>query len=163
MLNLKPTLKYFILTLKHKYFVFKAGLKLDVPIYRLLRHDISKFYFSELPNYGNQFFGPGDKPNKFIRAWLKHQNRNDHHWEFWIPRTGHNRCKPPYPNNEPLEMSKNSTKEMIADWIGATRAYDGKWPDIDNWEWFNKNFNKIKIHENTRKYIIELLKIYKVK
>jgi len=32
-------MKYFILTLKHKWFVFLAGLKTKAPLWRLIIHD----------------------------------------------------------------------------------------------------------------------------
>jgi len=152
------TIKYLILTLKHKYFVFVAGLKFNVPIWRLIKHDLSKFFPSELPYYGNQFFGRANNSQGFIKAWLKHQNRNDHHWEFYIPRTGHNRCVPPYPDNEPILMPTDAVKEMIADWMGASRAYEGTWPNIETWKWLKDNLNKIRVHSETKILILKLLK-----
>ncbi|MBU0777909.1 hypothetical protein KKF82_06605 [Patescibacteria group bacterium] len=152
-----PILKYLILTLKHKWFVFIAGLKIKASIWRLIKHDISKFFPSELPYYGNQFFGKADNPDGFNMAWLRHQNRNDHHWEFYIPRTGHNRGIPRHPDNEPMQMPVDAVKEMVSDWFGASRAYDGKWPKTKNWPWFKNTFDKIKIHPETRKYVLEIL------
>jgi len=153
-----PQIKYFILTVKHKYFVFRAGLKLNVSLWRLIKHDLSKFFPSELPYYGNQFYGLKNNPEGFIKAWIKHQNRNDHHWEYWIPRTGHNRCTPPYKDNEPVPMPYSAVKEMVADWLGASRAYEGKWSEMESWDWFNNNFDKVRVHPETKKYILKLLK-----
>ena len=136
-------MKYFWLTIKHKWFVFLAGIKIGCPIWRLITHDLSKFSLSELPHYQRQFFGKADQPEKFVRCWLYHQNRNDHHWEYWIPRTGHNRCTPPYPDNVPIRMPLPAIKEMVADWMGASRAYEGKWPK-DSWPWFDKAWPTIK-------------------
>jgi len=148
------TLKYLWLTVKHKYFVFLAGLRVGCPIWRLITHDLSKFLPCELPNYGRQFFGTKDDPEGFIRCWIHHQNHNDHHWEYWIPRTGHNRCTPPYPDGVPVRMPKDAVLEMIADWFGASRAYEGKWPvSLENWGWFQNNFDKIVIHPDTKKLI----------
>lgn len=133
-------MKYLILTLKHKWFVFLAGLKTKAPLWRLVIHDLSKLTPIELPHYNRQFFGKADQPDKFIECWIHHQNSNPHHWEYWIPRTGHNRCNPPYPDNVPIPMPEWAVREMVADWIGASRAYGGKWPTKDNWPWFTKNF-----------------------
>jgi len=152
-----PTIKYFLLIIKHKWFVFIAGLKIAAPIWRLLTHDLSKFSFKELPHYGRQFFGAADQPNKFITAWLHHQNFNDHHWEWWIPRNKHNS---PCENNKPVMMSDGAIREMVADWLGASRAYNNQWPDADNWEWFKNNFNDLKLHPDTRFKIILLLEVY---
>lgn len=152
--NAIPTLKYLWITIKHKYFVFIAGIKLGCPVWRLIKHDISKFSFKELPHYGRQFFGDKSQPGKFIKAWIHHQNHNKHHWEYWIPRTGHNRCEPPYPDNEPVLMSEDIVLEMIADWIGASRAYEKKWPKLETWNWYNNNFHKIRVHPKT-KFLID--------
>lgn len=146
--------KYFLLTVKHKWFVFLAGLKVGCPLWRLIIHDWTKLLLWNLAAYDRQFFGKADDPRGFIEAWLRHQNAHDHHWEWWIARTGHNRCTPPYPDGEPVEMSRGAALEMLADWMGASRAYEGKWPVTDNWPWFDSNFEKIKIHESTRAYLV---------
>lgn len=156
--NIIPSLKYLWTTIKHKFFVFIIGITLDVSIYRLLKHDISKLSYKELPHYGRQFFGDKSQPDKFIKAWIHHQNHNDHHWEFFIPRTGHNRCDPSYPDNTPVEMPEYCVREMIADWIGASRTYEGKWPELHNWKWYNENFDKVRVHPKTKNLIINLLK-----
>ena len=157
---MKAILKYFWLTIKHKWFVLIAGLKIDTPLWRLLKHDLSKFTPSELPHYGCQFFGRANNPLGFIGCWVHHQNRNDHHWEYWIPRTGHNRCTPPYPDDKSIPMPIAAVKEMVADWVGASRAYEGRWPTKDNWPWMDKNLDGIlkRLHPETRVDVLETLK-----
>lgn len=147
---MKAILKYFYLTIKHKIFVFKAGLKTKAPLWRLIIHDWTKFMPSELPHYGRQFFGKADDAEGFIHCWVKHQNRHPHHWEYWIPRTGHNRCVPPYPDNMPIPMPMWAVREMIADWLGAGRAYEGQWPDLCEWTWLIKNRGKMRLHQLTQ-------------
>ncbi len=139
-------MQYFWLTLKHKWFVLLAGLRLGAPLWRLLIHDWTKFLPCELPHYQRQFFGKADDPAGFIRCWVHHQNSNPHYWEYWIPRTGHNRCNPPYPDGEPIPMPLWAIQEMVADWLGAGRAYEKKWPDMHHWTWFEKNRHKMKLH-----------------
>jgi hypothetical protein len=150
-------LNYFFLTLKHKYFVFIAGLKFKVPILRLILHDMSKLTLNEYSHYQKQFFGKKDDPEGFMCAWLHHQNVNEHHWEYWIPRSGHNLGNDPS-NFKPIPMSENALREMVADWFGASKAYNGKWPKPNEWEWLKENRNKIVIHEQTRKLLDEILK-----
>ena len=150
-------MQYFFLTLKHKWFVFLAGWKLGVPLLQLIFHDFSKFMPWELPHYQRQFFGKKNDPKGFINCWIHHQNSNKHHWEYWIPRTGHNRCTPPYPDNEPVPMPERYVKEMIADWMGAGKAYEGKWPDVRKWDWLNQNFSKMNLHADTRQMINNIL------
>lgn len=151
------TWKYFLLTIKHKYFVFLAGLKLKVPLFTLLVHDWTKFLPCELPHYGRQFFGKADQPLRFIQCWLHHQNSNKHHWEYWVPRTGHNRCDPPYPDNQPILMPEKYIREMVADWLGASRAYEGKWPDIREWKWLENNKDRFVLHSETQKILNKVL------
>ena len=93
---------------------------------------------------------------EFITAWTKHQNRHPHHWEYWIPRTGHNRCDPPYPDNQPIAMPWWAVREMIADWMGASRAYEGRWPK-DGWPWYWKNRDKIRVTTITQTRINTVL------
>lgn len=139
-------MNYFWLTLKHKWFVFLAGLKIKTPLHLLLLHDLSKFSYSEYRHYQRQFFGSGS--NNFIEAWVHHQNHNPHHWEYWIPRTAHN-----YPKNKPIPMPWKYVREMIADWMGASRAYTGVWPEKDNWPWYEQNYKKLRLHLVTRNRI----------
>jgi len=160
-MEITPTLKYAWLTIKHKCFVFYAGVKwTKAPVIRLFLHDISKFSPSELPHYGKQFFGSADDPDSFIRAWIHHQNHNPHHWEYWIPRTGHNRCTPPFPDNKPVAMPEWAVREMVADWFGASRAYNGKWPEsLSDWEWYNMAYDSIakRLHPETKQKVDQVI------
>ena len=147
-----PCIKYLFLTLKHKWFVFLEGRRTGVGLWRLIIRDWSKFCPSELPHYGKQFFGKADDPKGFVGCWIRHQNRHFHHWEYWIPRTSHNRCMPPYKDNEPVPMSMWAVREMVADWMGASWAYNKKRVDVDNWKWFHAEYPKIRarLHVETR-------------
>lgn len=51
----------------------------------------------------------------FNLAWLKHQHRNSHHWQYWMLTQD---------DDAPLvlEMPLRYRKEMLADWRGASRA-----------------------------------------
>ena len=58
-------------------------------------HDISKFMPSEFFPYAIYFYGQfktEDERNQakevFDRAWLRHQNRNGHHWDHWVDAQG---------------------------------------------------------------------------
>jgi hypothetical protein len=136
-------MRYVLLTIKHKWFVFLAGLQIGVPLYLLILHDWSKFTAKELPHYQRQFYGKADKPLEFSYAWLHHQKCNKHHWEYWIPITGHTRGG--YSDMQPLPMPEKYIKEMVADFLGASRAYEGKWPG-KTWDWWDKNRKKIETH-----------------
>lgn len=149
-----PSLLYALRTIQHKWFVLIAGLKIGCPLWRLITHDLSKFGRHELPHYGRQFFGKADKPTQWKQCWLHHQNHNDHHWEYWVVRQRWDKL-----SKEPqtIPMSSGAIKEMIADWLGAGRAYEGSWPTLGNWPWFDNNFRNLVIHQNTRLEILEIL------
>jgi len=134
---------------------YKYGVKAS--LWRLLMHDLSKFSKHELPHYDRQFFGDADRPEEFIRAWVHHQNHNQHHWEYWIPRTGHSRCDPPYPDGEPIPMPMKYVREMVCDWLGAGRAYEGKWIDVKNWTWLEQAYPTMVLHQKTRNSLIIVL------
>ena len=50
-IQINPCFKYFVLILKHKWFVFLEGRRLGVSMWRLMIHDWTKFLPSELPHY----------------------------------------------------------------------------------------------------------------
>lgn len=158
MSNISPTLRYMWLTTKHKVFVFRAGLKTRAPLWRLVIHDWSKFTPSEAPHYGRQFFGSKDDPDGFARAWLHHQNANPHHWEYWISRTGHDRASH---INGALYMPRWAVREMVADWMGASRAYEGSWPrDLQSWRWLRENLGRKvlpRLHPESRQHTLDTL------
>jgi hypothetical protein len=151
--------KYIWLTIKHKWFVFVAGRKLGVSYWRLFLHDVSKFSLKELPQYAQTFFGDGKNCTEFSYAWNHHQKCNKHHWEYWVMITGH--TKGGYPDGSTLPMPVIYAKEMVADWIGASRTYEKKWPkSFEEWAWMKYNFDKIQIHESTRELCRNLLFVY---
>ncbi len=146
-------MRYLWLTIKHKWFVLVAGIRIGAPLWRLIVHDWTKFLPCELPHYNRQFFGDKSTPYSFMRAWLHHQNSNDHHWEYWIPRTGHNRCEPPFEDGEAMLMAPGAYMEMIADWVGASRAYEGRWPTKGDWKWLDENLDKVTLNPITRREV----------
>lgn len=135
-------------TLKHKWFVLIEGIKIGVPIHLLILHDISKFRPSEFFAYARTFYAPDGKSQYktkgtgFDMAWLHHQNRNRHHWQYWMlfMDAGY---------YEYLPMPDRYRKEMLADWKGAGRA-TGR-PDTK--DWYLKNEDNICLHKETRDWI----------
>jgi len=126
-------------------------------IWRGIIHDLSKFLPSEFVPYANHFYGdkkqkrdktgyykPTDTGDKdFDFAWLLHQKRNRHHWQWWI-----------LPEDKGgiiiLDMPIKYRKEMLCDWRGASRA-QGYGNSII--KWYEKNKNKMQLHKDTRKWI----------
>ena len=146
--------KYASYLFRHKWYVFIECCKAGIP-WRGLVHDLSKFLPSEWIPYANYFYKPkqrnetgyykpydtGDKA--FDYAWLLHQKRNKHHWQWWVlPKNGG--------GVEILPMPDKYRKEMLADWRGAGRAQG--YGDNTN-EWYKVNRNKIQLHPETRAWI----------
>jgi hypothetical protein len=146
----------------HKYFVFIECCKWGIPVRGLL-HDISKFRPSEFFSYAQYYYYPDGKrrhtngsysrdiptdmvDSKFEYAWLLHQKRNKHHWQFWVI---------PEPNgNKIMPMDEASAKEMLCDWVGAGKAKG----DLDMISWYDNNKAQMLLHEDTRRWIEEQLK-----
>ncbi len=91
-------LKYLSYVLRHKWYVFVECCKLGIP-WRGIVHDLSKFLPDEWFPYANYFYANPFKPKRnetgyykpydtgdedFDLAWLKHQKRNPHHWQYWV-------------------------------------------------------------------------------
>lgn len=163
---MKPHLKYLSYVIRHKWFVFVAGLRIGAPIWRLIIHDWSKFLPSEWIPYVNSFYG-GERTDSiraaFDRAWLHHQKRNKHHWQYWIllednPAQGKHLLQSPDEARDfavhALRMPTKYAYEMVADWMGAGRAITGKWEAS---EWYSKNRENIVLHPQTRELVETLL------
>lgn len=151
-------IKYMKYVLRHKWFVFSECCKLGIPWLGII-HDSSKLRFDELLPYANYFYGLGSNINRgrnstgyykptdtgdlaFDFAWLLHQKRNKHHWQWWILPCDEDGVKI-------LDMPMKYRKEMLADWRGAGRA-QGK-PDVHAW-WIANN-SKIRVHSDVRTWV----------
>jgi len=153
--------RYLSYVMRHRWFVFVECCKLGIP-WRGLVHDLSKFLPSEWFPYVDFFHGQGAalrnakakrdstgyyKPTDtghqgFDFAWLLHQKRNDHHWQWW--------CLPEDEGGlKVLPMSSEARREMLADWRGAGRA-QGR-PDTR--AWYLANWWKLKLHDRTRAWV----------
>jgi len=129
-------------------------------IWQGIIHDISKLMPSEFIPYANYFYGNGNNINKsrdktgyykptnigdsaFDFAWLLHQKRNKHHWQWWVLPEDDGGLKV-------LNMPLRYRKEMLCDWSGAGRA-QGYGDNTINW--YQANKNKMQLHKETREWI----------
>lgn len=158
---LRPVRSCGSLAIKHKFFVFVAGVLLGPSreegifglrwiswIFRLLIHDWSKCLPSEWLPYANYFYRDGYKnlrhaEAEFHRAWFKHVHRQPHHWQHWVMVNDIGVLMP-------LDMPDKYIREMVPDWAGAGRAITGKW---DLLRWFNRMQSKMKFTYNTQKKV----------
>jgi len=161
-------LKYMLYLIKHKWFVglecFRRGL-----ILRGIVHDVSKFYPSEFFAYADYFYGtypfgviPDDWDGsdieraavikyRFNRAWLKHQHRNKHHWQYWVLVNDDG-------TNLIIPMPKKYVSEMVCDWIGAGRAIKGRGiPKDEVVDWYLENRPKMILCPETVDIIVQIL------
>lgn len=150
-------MKCALFILRHKWYVLLACIKLGVPLWRALVHDLSKFSWAELPHYQRQFFGDRNDPKGFAKARLHHRKRNDHHWEHFIVESIHsdNPDRDGCIVNNCLSMPFVCVTEMIADWIGAGKVYPGSQPMA---EWLPKNLPQMQLHPKTLQRIQERLR-----
>lgn len=162
--------KYFRYLFLHKWYVFISGLKVKAPLWNLIIHDWSKFLPSEWFPYMNYFYGNlyNDEEMKkcervlgycnpkysefywkkqFDIAWSKHIHRSPHHFQHWILHEDSGAIKI-------LDIPDGILREMISDWAGAGKAITGRW---EVKEWYYKNKENIKLSENTRRKVEELL------
>jgi len=129
---MKKHLKYLNYVLRHKWFVFLAGLKTGAPIWRLIIHDYTKFSRAEWTPYVESFYSGRlreETKEIFQKAWLHHLHNNPHHWLHWVLMHEDG-------TRSAFEIPPKLVKEMVADWMGAGRAITGYW-DIE--EWYKKS------------------------
>lgn len=144
-------LKYLII---HKWFVFLECWKTGQFLHGIT-HDLSKFRPSEFFSYMYYF---GSKRNfekhgiaisfwteeNLELAWLHHQHRNKHHWNYWINSDG-----------IAIEMPKKYISQMLADWRAMGRVFG----DTAK-EYYEKNKEKMKFHEDTIRDINDTFDIF---
>jgi hypothetical protein len=155
--------RYLKYVLRHKWFVFVASWQLGVPLLGVM-HDLTKFSPDELGPYARHFYGlkaqtprrdstgyykPTDTGDPaFDFAWLLHQKRNKHHWQWWTLPEDDGGVKV-------LPMPDRYRREMLADWRGAGMA-QGK-PDTR--AWYLANHHRMQLHPETRAWLEEQLGI----
>ena len=144
-------LKYFRYFIIHKWYVFFECLRYGL-VWQGIIHDWSKLLPDEATPYAD-FFYAGDRRkdafytpkqgnDAFNMAWLKHQHRNPHHWQYYVLQEDDG---PTFP----LKIPDKYLKEMLCDWIGAGKA-QGK---DDVLGWYSTNRNKMVLHVDSRAWI----------
>lgn len=166
--ELSAHLRYLLYVLRHKWFVLVECYKVGC-VWRGLVHDLSKFMPSEWNAYVDSFYGgawPDVDPTPaglksmgfhqrtkaeieraFDHAWLLHQHRNPHHWQFWLLQNDED-------GTYALPMPYAYVLEMVCDWRGAGRA-QGHGDDLI--PWYEKNRDKMILHQDTRIIVDKLV------
>jgi len=148
--------KYLSYVVRHKWFVFLEAVRLGIPWLGLV-HDMSKLLPAEWGPYQRFFYGKRAKPRRdgtgyfsptdtgdaaFDFAWLLHQKRNRHHWQWWLLPEDDGGTKV-------LEMPMRYRLEMLADWRGAGRAQGTAGVAA----WYVTNKHKMRLGPATRAFI----------
>jgi len=146
---------YLKAVVRHKWFVFLACFDMGVPIWWAILHDWDKFTPAMWGPYVDYFYGSWRGPNPdrnlkaplevyapFERAWNGHQKLNKHHWQYWVRLgdDGTTLC---------LAMPDRHRREMVADWMGAGRAYVKGWNRAEPLAWYEQNKHKMQLHTDT--------------
>lgn len=125
---------------------------LEARWYTEFAHDQSKNDEDEYEAYDAYFYGNNrsyDVVQNYQRAWLLHIHRNPHHWQYWV-----------LINDDPkegeivLEMPYDYIIEMICDWWAFSWA-KGNLKEI--FGWYDEHSQYIKLADNTRKIVIDIL------
>lgn len=82
----------------------------------------------------------------FDFAWLLHQKRNKHHWQWWLLPEDEGGVKV-------LPIQPKYRLEMLCDWLGASAA-QGHGGDLESVaKWYDQNGHKMQLHPDTRAWI----------
>lgn len=145
-------IKHFIKICKHKYWVGYYCFKFGIP-WRGIKHDMSKFSpieFFESVKYYQGSSSPIDackKVNGWSKAWQHHKGRNDHHYEYFVDNLDN--------GGTAIQMPFECALELVADYLGAGRAYMGKdFTYKKEYEWWLKKKEKpLLMHPQTKEFI----------
>jgi len=158
----KAHLQYARYVIRHKWLVFIECCKLGIPVLGLL-HDWSKLRPDEWFPYVNFFYGKAAKSRRdetgyykptdtgdaaFDFAWLLHQKRNRHHWQWYVLPEDEGGLKV-------LDMPMRYRKEMLADWRGVGRALGTP----NTCAWYDKHYDHMQLHPSVREWI-EFVMLY---
>ena len=132
--------KYLSFLVRHKWYVFIECWKEGI-WWRGVTHDLSKLRPSEFFPYAEHFYGTKDNSDIDF-AWLLHQKRNKHHWQWWLLTEDEGETKA-------LSMADEYMKEMFCDWKGAGKVVD----ELDIKKWYIKNKNNMCLHPTIRLYV----------
>lgn len=156
-------IKHFNVITKHRhkviYHCIKAGIFMQG-----IRHDLSKYTPSEfIP--GAKYFTGTKSPNEterrdngYSKAWMHHQGRNKHHFEYWrdynyITRT-----------ITPVKMPYKYVAEMFCDRVAASKIYQGSnYSEKHPLEYFMRSKKTRPIHPDTSDELELLLRMLETK
>lgn len=148
--------RHFKTVCKHKYVVYQECKACGIA-WQGITHDLSKFSREEFLPSAKYFQGDkrrteAEKENcGYTFAWLHHKGCNPHHWEFWTDFND---------KDGSITVQKIPYKyvvEMVCDWIGAGRIYQGGWTPESPMIYYKKKRAGRHYHPDTDNLIIKFL------
>ena len=157
--------KHFCTITRHRHQVIRNCYHAGI-LWQGLRHDLSKYSPTEfIP--GAKYYQGNRSPNAEERevngysvAWMHHQGRNKHHFEYWTDvSTAENNWK-----IVGVKMPVNYLAEMVMDRIAASKIYQGKnYTDAAPYTYFSRNKEYIVMHPETKACLDKILLMLKEK
>ncbi len=152
-------IKHFNVITKHRhrviYHCFKCGIFMQG-----LKHDLSKYTPSEFISGAKHFLGnrsPNEEERRiygYSKAWIHHQGRNKHHFEYWKDYNMQTHLI------EPVKMPYRYVVEMFCDRVAASKIYQGKnYTDKHPLEYFVRSKKTRTIHPQTSDELEHLLEM----
>lgn len=121
---MKKFIGHFKTITKHRHAVIRHCAKCGI-LWQGLLHDLSKYSAVEFwpgVKYWTGTKSPTEGERKeqgYSAAWLHHQGRNKHHFEYWID------YNPVTHRHEPVPMPARYVAEMFCDRVAASKIYKG--------------------------------------
>ena len=149
--------KHFRTITRHRHQVIRLCGKCGI-LWQGLRHDLSKYTpteFLEGIRYYQGYRSPNvgaREANGFSRAWMHHQGRNRHHFEYWNDYNYKTRLK------EPVRMPVRFLVEMFCDRVAASKIYYAeRYDDGKPLYYFRKGHSGRRMHPETAAQLYRLL------
>lgn len=152
---MKNVIKHLNKILIHKWWVFYYACKFGV-WRKGLTHDLSKFSWVEFGESIKYYQGdkspiPVAKKEKgYSSAWQHHKGRNPHHYEYWVDWDEEG-------NEIHIPMPYECVLELIADYFGAFRVYNGYMNLSEEYKWWLKKRENIPMHDVTKSLISNIM------
>lgn len=142
---------------RHRHYVIKHCAKCGI-LMQGLKHDLSKYSPTEFCQ-GIKYYIGTKSPNEGERAdrgysiaWIHHQGRNKHHFEYWKDYNIETKML------SPVKMPYRYVAEMFCDRVAASKIYQGNaYTDRHPLNYFSAAKKTRQIHEKTSEELELLL------
>lgn len=152
-------IKHFKVITKHRHKVIYHCAKCGIFL-QGLKHDLSKYTPSEFISGAKYFLGtrsPNEEERRvqgYSKAWIHHQGRNKHHFEYWKDYNMQTHLI------EPVKMPYRYVVEMFCDRVAASKIYQDKnYTEKHPIEYFMRSKKTRAIHPQTSEELEYLLKM----